>query len=74
MKTAFVVGMLIIGFYSTSALASQYWIVLDSNTNRCSVVAEKPNDPSVRFVGAVAFPTWREAEYTMRTTSVCISD
>jgi len=73
MKNAIAVGILVIGF-ATTALASQYWIVLDSNTNRCWVVTERPNDPAIRLVGALPYPTWRQAESIMNATEVCTAD
>jgi hypothetical protein len=73
MKKALVAGCLVAGF-ATTAWASQYWVVLDSNTNRCSIVAERPNAPTTRLVGALPFPTLWGAENAMKTAGVCGSD
>ena len=73
MKKALVAALFAVAFTSP-ALADQYWIVLDSNTNRCSVVTVRPNDPTVRLVGALPYATSWEAENAMKTAGVCITE
>ena len=45
MKKALGAVLLVVAF-TAPALAGQYWVVLDSNTGRCSVVTVRPNDPA----------------------------
>jgi hypothetical protein len=73
MKKILAGGLLVIAF-TTSALAGQYWVVLDSNTNRCAVVTARPNDPTTRLVGALPYATSWEAENAMRTAAVCVAE
>jgi hypothetical protein len=73
MKRGLAVPILVVAL-TTSAFAGQYWIVLDSNTSRCSVVTVRPNDPTVRLVGALPYTTPWEAEIAMKTAGVCVSE
>jgi hypothetical protein len=73
MKIALATALLVVAF-TASALAGQYWIVLDSNTSRCSVVTVRPNDPTIRLVGALPYATPWEAELAMKTAGVCVSE
>lgn len=73
MKKALGAVLLVVAF-TTPALAGQYWVVLDSNTSRCSVVTVRPNDPTVRLVGALPYATSWDALRAMKTASVCVAE
>jgi hypothetical protein len=73
MKKALASGLLVLAF-TGPALAAQYWVVLDSNTNQCSVVTARPNDPTTRLVGALPYGTLWQAENAMRTAGVCVAE
>ena len=67
-------AVLLIVAFTTPALAGQYWVVLDLNTSRCSVVTVRPNDPTVRLVGALPYASSWDALNAMKTASVCVAE
>jgi hypothetical protein len=73
MKKGLAAALLVVAL-TTAAFAGQYWIVLDSNTSRCSVVTVRPNDPTVRLVGALPYASPWEAENAMRSAGVCVAE
>jgi hypothetical protein len=60
---------------SASAQAvTEYYVVQDTATKRCTIVDKKPTTTTVLQVGPVAFKTRSEAETGMKTITVCSSN
>jgi hypothetical protein len=60
---------------SASAQAvTEYYVVQDSATKKCTIVDKKPTTTTVVQVGPVAFKTRAEAEAGMKTITVCSSN
>jgi hypothetical protein len=60
---------------SASAQAvTEYYVVQDSATKKCTIVDKKPTTTTVLQVGPVAFKTRAEAEAGMKTITVCSSN
>ncbi len=54
---------------------SEFYVVQDVKTKKCTVVSEKPKDTTtVTQIGPVAFKTRTEAEGSIKTTKVCTTD
>ena len=55
------------------AVVTEYYVVQDSKTKRCTIVDKKPvaTETTIVQVGPVAFKTRTEAETGMRTIKVC---
>jgi hypothetical protein len=53
--------------------ATEYYVVQDASTKKCTIVDKKPTTTSVVQVGPVAFKSRTEAETGMKTIKVCES-
>ena len=52
---------------------TEYYVVQDASTKRCTIVDKKPTTTTVVQVCPVAFKTRAEAESGMKTIKVCES-
>jgi len=53
-------------------MATEYYVVQDTTTKRCTIVDKKPTTTTtVTQVGPVSFKTRSEAESGMKTIKVC---
>ena len=52
---------------------TEYYVVQDTTTKKCTIVDKKPTTTTVTQVGPVAFKTRQEAESGMKTVKVCES-
>jgi hypothetical protein len=52
---------------------TEYYVVQDASTKKCTIVDKKPTTTTVLQVGPVAFKTRAEAESGMKTIKVCES-
>jgi hypothetical protein len=52
---------------------TEYYVVQDASTKRCTIVDKKPTTTTAVQVGPVAFKTRAEAESGMKTIKVCES-
>jgi hypothetical protein len=50
---------------------TEYYVVQDTSTKKCTIVDKKPTTTTVTQVGPVAFKTRQEAESGMKTIKVC---
>ena len=64
---------LIAGSASAQAV-TEYYVVQDTATKKCTIVDKKPTTTTVTQVGPVAFKTRAEAEAGMKTITVCSSN
>lgn len=68
---------------STPALAAEFYVALDTATNECRVVTERPDDrptvlkddssPSLKMVGSGAYKSEAEAQKAMQAITECQS-
>ena len=66
---------------STPALAAEFYVALDTTTNECRVVTERPDDrptllkddnsPSLKMVGSGAYRSEAEAQKAMQAITEC---
>ena len=56
---------------SAFAQTTEYYVVQDATTKKCTIVDKKPTTTTVTQVGPVAFKTRTEAESGMKTIKVC---
>ena len=53
------------------ATTTEYYVVQDSTTKRCTIVDKKPTTTTMVQVGPAMFKTRTEAETGMKTIKVC---
>lgn len=56
---------------SAFAQSTEYYVVQDTTSKKCTIVDKKPTTTTVTQVGPVAFKTRTEAESGMKTIKVC---
>jgi hypothetical protein len=59
---------------ASAQVTTEYYVVQDTATKRCTIVEKKPTTTSVVQVGPMAFKTRTEAEAGMKTITVCSSN
>ena len=57
--------------YAFAQTATEYYVVQDSSTKKCTIVDKKPTTTTMVQVGPVAFKSRTEAETGMKTIKVC---
>jgi hypothetical protein len=73
----FVIAAAVSAFALTSALAqtavvsSEYYVVRDATTKKCTIVDKKPTSTTTTIVDNGTYKTKTEAETGMKTTKVC---
>jgi len=50
---------------------TEYYVVQDTSTKKCTIVDKKPTTTTTVQVGPVAFKSRQEAEAGMKTVKVC---
>ena len=53
--------------------STEYFIVLDTKTQTCTVADKKPKTKTLKIVGDATYRTQAEAENGMKIIKVCIS-
>ena len=53
---------------------TEYYVVQDTATKKCTIVDKKPTTTTIVQVGPVAFKSRTEAEAGMKTITVCSSN
>jgi hypothetical protein len=56
---------------ASAQTATEYYVVQDTATKKCTIVEQKPTTTNVVQVGPVAFKSRSEAEAGMKTVKVC---
>jgi hypothetical protein len=56
---------------SQIAMASEFYVVRDASTKKCTVVESKPTATTTTIVDNGTYKTKTEAETGMKTTKVC---
>jgi uncharacterized membrane protein len=57
--------------FAQSTTVTEYYVVQDASTKKCTIVDKKPTTTTMVQVGPVAFKTRAEAESGMKTIKVC---
>ena len=57
-----------------SAVATEFYVVRDAATKKCTIVDTKPTTSTVTIVDNGTFKTRTEAETGMKTMKVCTTD
>lgn len=65
--------------FATGALAqatvqTEYFVVQDSSTKKCTIVDKKPTTTTTTVVGDGVYKTRTEAETAMKTVKVCTTN
>ena len=58
-------------FAQTTTVSSEYYVVRDATTKKCTVVDKKPTATTTTIVDNGTFKTKTEAETGMKTIKVC---
>ena len=77
MLTKYMIAAALASVLAVSAWAqavTEYYVVQDSATKKCTIVDKKPTTTTVVQVGPMAFKTRAEAEAGMKTVTVCNSN
>jgi hypothetical protein len=77
MLSKYLIGAALASVLAVSASAqagTEYYVVQDSATKKCTIVDKKPTTTTVVQVGPMAFKTRAEAEAGMKTITVCSSN
>ena len=57
--------------FAQSTTVTEYYVVQDSSTKKCTIVDKKPTTTTIVQVGPLAFKSRTEAEGGMKTIKVC---
>lgn len=58
-------------FAQSAVVASEYYVVRDASTKKCTIVDKKPTTTTTTIVDNGTYKTKTEAETGMKTTKVC---
>ena len=73
----YLIAAALVSAYAATASAqatTEYYVVQDSATKKCTIVDKKPTTSTMVQVGPVAFKTRTETEAGMKTITVCSSN
>jgi hypothetical protein len=66
---------LLVGFASSAfAQTTEFYVVQDAQTKRCTIVDKRPTVSTMTVVGNGVFKTRAEAETGMKTIKVCTTN
>ena len=54
-----------------TTVSTEYYVVQDTSTKKCTIVDKKPTTTTIVQVGPATFKTRAEAETGMKTITVC---
>jgi uncharacterized membrane protein len=77
MISKYLIGVAVASALAVSAsaqTATEYYVVQDTATKKCTIVDKKPTTTTTVQVGPMAFKTRTEAEAGMKTITVCSSN
>ena len=57
--------------FAQTAVTSEYYVVRDASTKKCTIVDKKPTTTTTTIVGDGTFKTRTEAEAGLKTIKVC---
>ena len=75
MRVKYLIGVVILACAATApAFADSYFVVQDTSTKKCTVLAQKPTTTTTTVVGdGKVYTSQTEAENAMKTVTVCQS-
>ena len=56
---------------ATPVIAAEYYVALDTETNKCRVIAEEPDGKTMTMVGGGAYESEAEAKEAMHSLTAC---
>jgi hypothetical protein len=59
--------------YAETRSSTEYFIVLDTKTKTCTIVAKKQKTKTLKIVGDATYRTQAEAENGMKIIKVCVT-
>lgn len=72
MKTKYLVtAFALVALSVPSFAASEWYVAKNASTNKCEVVAKKPDGKTFMEIGKVGFKTKAEAETALKSASGC---
>jgi hypothetical protein len=76
MRKVILAGAILGGLIAPAAAqtVTEYYIVRNPETKRCTIVTERPTTTTTVIVGDRGFKTRTEAESGLKTTKICTSD
>jgi len=66
-----VVAFTVTSAFAQTAVTSEYYVVRDATTKKCTIVDKKPTTTTTTVVDNGVFKTRTEAETGMKTMKVC---
>jgi hypothetical protein len=57
--------------FATPALAAEFYVVRDTSTNECHVMAQKPDGTTMKMVGSGAYKSETDARRAIQSLSEC---
>jgi len=64
-------GIALAALVTPALAASEFYVVQDSATKKCSIVDAKPTDATMALVGTTAYKTQAAAETAMNADEMC---
>ena len=71
MISAAVAALAVTSAFAQTATVSEYYVVRDASTKKCTIVDKKPTTTTTTVVGDGVFKTKTEAETGMKSIKVC---
>lgn len=59
--------------FATPALAAPFYVGLDTQTNQCHILAQKPDGMTIKMVGSGPYSSQAEAQQALRSIAECNS-
>ena len=69
--SAAVAAFAVTSAFAQTATVSEYYVVRDASTKKCTIVDKKPTTTTTTVVGDGVFKTKTEAETGMKSIKVC---
>jgi hypothetical protein len=66
-------AVLVAGTSAPALAAAEYYVALDTSTNRCRVMSERPDGMKLKLVGSGAYETMAQAQNAIQALTECNS-
>ena len=77
MRNVLVAVAIVVGLAASASAqttVTEYYVVRDDSTKKCTIVSERPTATTMVVVGNRANKTRSEAEGSIKTTKICTDD
>jgi len=71
LATALATAIAVPAFAQSTTVTTEYYVVQDASTKKCTIVDKKPTTTTMVQVGPMGFKSRTEAETGMKTIKVC---